>query len=1550
MVKKLSSLLVRDNIVSIEKMEEALQRQVIFGGRLGTNLLEMGVIAEKELSAYLATARELNPADDQLYRSVDPSALELLDINAVEHLGVLPVKLHPDGRTDAVVLDGLSGDQLEQLQARTGFHFIQHIIPEFRFHQLLQRFFNRPCSSRTLRLLERFPQVIEATSPSGIRPGGSKPAPPSTRPKSSASARREITLGLGWTLEEVSAYLRDCYVRDVILAVLLGFAGGFARRRMILVVQRQRLQGYAAAGEDIPGDELRKVRLRIHHDGAIERVCRGDTYYQGPPEDGGLHPLFENLELASPGNCLLLPVPVGPRAALVLLMDHGSQSFDTADLEPLFMIINDVSEALERIIRLTKAGTLPPEELRLPPLPERFQRTDRQRSPELEPADKPAPEAVATSAPPQPSQPAAADPPQDFDTSNLVDAIAEAMSAPVKALQDEEETAAAHAPEPPTARPTQALNWDELNDMLEEDGAAAQPMAEPAPVEPEPNPSEAQHTAASNEATNPVLQPVERPTQQVRVIQPQDLSPQTGDDTHEHGRVRESGDDIPLPTAEGHSVIESPDIVSVPVAAFAEEGMNLSPSQDSHEPPSEAPVEGKTSRPTLMEIPKLTQEILDHAEAQALKEELVSSDTDALGDDLLTDGWDLPDLFDSPPDLNFEVKAAPRSTQKLASVSLLQLHNPLEEDVEDMPPSVVEETPEEEEPHSAAAPTTQSAAEALDPQASGQAAATVQMTAPDIDAMLAPADAEPQASIESLSSAELDNLSEDDAQPQQEDAEDEQFDAVQAEAAAAHSADEDASVQVEDAEPQAADETPEAPPEPEEEAAAEPDDAPRALPQERQDYVVEEPPSDQPVLTIEPTAQDTEDGGRELFFDFGPADEGLPAAQQPEDQDHQDVEADEASDEPEAPIEPEEDASKDAAAEEDGSKNIEQEDTASQDNSVQAIEDGEPDADEVVADEVVDSDDEAEQASEDEVEAPGDANEEASLTGEEASAEDAEPPMDDDLAQVPALEPVADEEGAVPEDVLPADSLASLGLSADMLSFENDVVDLSAVQQEDINSLSWSAPDLSELPDASKAPAQDEEDIDIEQDLAELAQMGMDIADDAGDGKEEEAAPAGALPESFQGDLSWDDDEDSDDVMEVFFEEDGSEDEEGEPAEEAAAVIEQEPEASDDSDTAQSAQDAGEPEAEPEPVVEPEPVAEPVAALDIDLEPVEEPEEDDEPEAVIEGSPIKINPDTPLLDTSTLELEIIRDDLVLDMPLEEQELEEVPSMLAPETQLALDAYRNHVEQLFSLRRLEVEEAKRSLVAVGERALPALLERFPGPLQVDRFAHSPQHMPPIQAHGPLLATLLEMGDLAAPAIVGLMGVPSAEVRFYATFYFARVRYEPMLPALSDRLFDRDNPTRSIARHIMRGYRNAEGYRHVRDELRRNLSHGDNWHIEQAASAAGMLTEPLLIPNLIEVLDVSNRRVVEVALRSLSQITFEDFGYNKRRWMRWWERNASQDRTTWLIEALNHSTREIRILAAQEVRQIPGLLVNYSPDASRRDRLRAQQVVAQFFRSV
>src|SRR5215510_2273564 len=87
----LTSLLVRDEVVSVRQIEDAIARQVLEGGELDTALLELDATAENVLNAYCAASVRLPAVSREEVMGVDEATLSLIAKEHAARFGVIPI-------------------------------------------------------------------------------------------------------------------------------------------------------------------------------------------------------------------------------------------------------------------------------------------------------------------------------------------------------------------------------------------------------------------------------------------------------------------------------------------------------------------------------------------------------------------------------------------------------------------------------------------------------------------------------------------------------------------------------------------------------------------------------------------------------------------------------------------------------------------------------------------------------------------------------------------------------------------------------------------------------------------------------------------------------------------------------------------------------------------------------------------------------------------------------------------------------------------------------------------------------------------------------------------------------------------------------------------------------------------------------------------------------------------------------------------------------------------------------------------------------------------
>jgi HEAT repeat protein len=164
---RLSSLLVRDGVLGVKRMEQAFQRQVIYGGALDTILLEMGAVPEERLWHYLSLSTGLPAADRDLLEYFDPRAVQVCPRDNAERFHVAPCAL--DGPALRVlVTDPVDLGELESLATSLGVPVQPFVVPEYRFHLHLERLFGIPTPSRFAALARKggFVPSVRPSEPS----------------------------------------------------------------------------------------------------------------------------------------------------------------------------------------------------------------------------------------------------------------------------------------------------------------------------------------------------------------------------------------------------------------------------------------------------------------------------------------------------------------------------------------------------------------------------------------------------------------------------------------------------------------------------------------------------------------------------------------------------------------------------------------------------------------------------------------------------------------------------------------------------------------------------------------------------------------------------------------------------------------------------------------------------------------------------------------------------------------------------------------------------------------------------------------------------------------------------------------------------------------------------------------------------------------------------------------------------------------------------------------------------------------------------------------
>ena len=391
--------LLERGIVTERELEEASQAIVLFGGRLGTHLVEAGALAIGDLERHLADHLGVPlPPGSEIERP-DPGALSGVPRDLVERHRLFPFRREGD-TLHVAMRDPWDPDQAEALLRTTGLRVRPYLLSELRLSFLLEKHYGIP----------RRPRAVDLAAPAAVpsAPGGSAASvegPPETECDPVELVRRTLGIlpldpgeelidardfeclyastlrarGEGaraapprargdalWGANEgrSSGSLRDrtadveaepsaaCEV-DWVVRAALRVARVHVRAAALFVV-RDAIEGLRAAGA-VAREDLRGLRLALDPGNLLGRAA-----LHSEPARGTLHgvdpELVRALGAGEVAEAVVLPLRIRGRVVNLLYADSGPEPIGEAVLALLDALCERVGEAYTRIILHRKRG------------------------------------------------------------------------------------------------------------------------------------------------------------------------------------------------------------------------------------------------------------------------------------------------------------------------------------------------------------------------------------------------------------------------------------------------------------------------------------------------------------------------------------------------------------------------------------------------------------------------------------------------------------------------------------------------------------------------------------------------------------------------------------------------------------------------------------------------------------------------------------------------------------------------------------------------------------------------------------------------------------------------------------------------------------------------------------------------------------------------------------------------------------------------------------------------------------------------------------------
>jgi type IV pilus assembly protein PilB len=167
MSAKLGEILVRENLISPQHLREALDYQREHGGRLGFNLVKLGLVTDDMITAVLSRQYGIPSVNLDLFH-IDEPVLRLIPQEVAQKYSVLPLSRVGATLTLAMV-DPTNVFAMDDIKFMTGLNVEPVVVAEASIQQAISKYYG---STREIELAPVDEVVYESVSPRGSNGGG----------------------------------------------------------------------------------------------------------------------------------------------------------------------------------------------------------------------------------------------------------------------------------------------------------------------------------------------------------------------------------------------------------------------------------------------------------------------------------------------------------------------------------------------------------------------------------------------------------------------------------------------------------------------------------------------------------------------------------------------------------------------------------------------------------------------------------------------------------------------------------------------------------------------------------------------------------------------------------------------------------------------------------------------------------------------------------------------------------------------------------------------------------------------------------------------------------------------------------------------------------------------------------------------------------------------------------------------------------------------------------------------------------------------------------
>lgn len=307
--KRLGDLLIEHNLITKSQLEEALKAQVTYGGKLGTNLIELGYIGETTLTNFLSNQLNIPAAKPENFNDIPKEVIDCIPKDFAAEHKIVPLS-KSGKRLKVAISDPFDIKSVDDLAFQTSQVIDRLIAPEILIVYALETYYGIPREARyvklsgvtqeEMKLTETVAETVDMSFVDTADQSGEHPFP----------------------LEKMALELANADSKEQIFNILLRYFDYYYKNLGVFIIRGPILQGFVTQGYEIGKDNFRKMQLPLDKESIFSHVAETQSIYCGDIPGGGINDLaVATLKLKNRNSCLI-PLLLNTKTASILMCNE----------------------------------------------------------------------------------------------------------------------------------------------------------------------------------------------------------------------------------------------------------------------------------------------------------------------------------------------------------------------------------------------------------------------------------------------------------------------------------------------------------------------------------------------------------------------------------------------------------------------------------------------------------------------------------------------------------------------------------------------------------------------------------------------------------------------------------------------------------------------------------------------------------------------------------------------------------------------------------------------------------------------------------------------------------------------------------------------------------------------------------------------------------------------------------------------------------------------------------------------------------------------------